>query len=101
MTTFKLKSIEHRTYTQEHNCVVRKEVDGNKILVEIDPPIPAYVYDLNEDIDLIVLAPRYEGTTLVPTISEWPCIVNMCIPKEHGNWESGPWRLLDIGEISK
>ncbi len=100
MDSFFIKSVEHRTYTQKHKCVVNKRVDINKLLVEIEPPIPSYVYNSDQDIDLMVLAPRYEDAQLVPSVSEWPCRVNMCLNKEGGNLEKGPWRLIDIGEIT-
>ena len=101
MDNFFIKSVEHRTYSQKHKCIVHKNVDDNKLLIELEPPIPSYIYDSNQDVDFIVLAPRYEDAKLVPSISEWPCIVNMCLIKENGSWEKGPWQLLDIGEITK
>jgi hypothetical protein len=102
MEDFFIKSIEHRTYHVTHECVVREVVDGNKLLVDLVQAIPMWVYDSDKDLDVVVLAPRYEGSTLTPTISEWPCIVNICLPKDSsGGWTSGPWRLLDIAEASK
>jgi len=101
MATYFLKSVEHRTYTQKYKCIVRKVVDDNKLLVELDPVIPMYVYNSGKDINLIVLAPRYEGINLTATITEWPVRVNMCLPKQSGVWDSGPWRLLDVGELTE
>ena len=100
MTRFFIKSIEHRTYYAKHECTVREIVDRNKLLVDISPPIPGWVYERPADLDRIVLASRYVNTTLVPQISEWPCIVNICVPKNGFDWECGPWTLLDIGELS-
>lgn len=100
MDSFFVKSVEHRTYTQKHKCVIHKSLDINKLLVEIEPPIPSFVYKSDQDIDFMVLAPRYEGTKLVPSISEWPSRVNMCLTGEGGSLEKGPWRLIDIGEIT-
>lgn len=101
MEKFYIRSTELRDYNEKHACFMLRVVDGNKILVNVSPPMPGYVYDRQQDIDRLVLAPRYMGTTLTPTVSEWPCLVNICLPKEDGGWENGPWRLLDIGEISR
>jgi hypothetical protein len=101
MTHFFVRSIEHRTYHAKHGCVVSGVVDGNKLLIALAPPIPDFVYNEDADLEFIVLAPRYVGVTLTPTVSEWPCVVNLCVPKEGGDWEMGPWRLLDIGELTK
>jgi hypothetical protein len=100
MDNFFIRSIEHRTYHAKHRCTVREIVDGNKLLVETSPSIPGWVYGRSTDLDRIVLAPRYVNSKLVPQISEWPCIVNICVPKEGSDWECGPWTLLDIGELS-
>lgn len=97
---FYIKSIEHRTYHVRHECVVREVVEGNKLLVDLFPVIPSWVYGSTHDLDAIILAPRYQGSSLAPEISEWPCIVNICLPKNFKDWSSGPWDLLDIGEIS-
>lgn len=101
MAQFFIKSIEHRNYHVKHGCTVRLTVDGNKLLIEVVPPIPGYVYDESQDLNMIVLAPRYVDMALTPTISEWPCTVNICLPETGGDWETGPWRLLDIGELTK
>lgn len=100
MKNLYLKSIEHRSYHVKHACITHEVVDGNKILIELNPHIPRYVYNQNADLDLVVLAPRYVGVTLTPDISELPCTVNICLPLPDGNWKTGPWRLLDIGELS-
>jgi hypothetical protein len=100
MNDFFVSSIEHRTYHAKHGCKVREAIDGNKLLVEINPPIPRWVYGKDFDLSWIVLAPRYADTTLVPQISELPCIVNMCLPKNVSEPVGAPWELLDIGELS-
>jgi hypothetical protein len=100
MTSFYLKSIEHRSYHVKHECTVREIVDGNKLLVDLDPPIPGWVYDRPADLDHVVLAPRYTNMTLTPQISEWPSIVNICVPKNGIDWTSAPWNLLDVGELT-
>jgi hypothetical protein len=101
MEKFYVRSTELRSYNVKHGCIVLEVVDRDKLLVELDPPIPSHVYGQIEDLNLIVLTARYEGTKLTPVVSEWPCKVNICLPKEGGNWKNGPWRLLDIGELTK
>lgn len=101
MAQFFIKSIELRNYHVKHGCTVLEVVDDNKLLVELAPSIPGSVYNQVDDIKTIVLAPRYTGMTLTPVISEWPCTVNICLPKEGGDWKAGPWRLLDIGELTE
>jgi hypothetical protein len=76
-----------------------KTVDGNKILIKLIPPIQGYLYGQNKDVETLVLAPRFEGSLLVPEISEWPCRVYMCMPEKDGSWENGPYRIIDWGII--
>jgi hypothetical protein len=101
MNSFYLKSIEHRSYHVKHKCIVREVVDGNKLLVDLGPAIPGWVYGKPTDLDRVVLAPRYTMMTLTPQISEWPSVVNICVPKNGIDWTSGPWNLLDIGELTE
>lgn len=101
MDSFYLRSIELRDYAKKHLCSVEEVVDKNKLLVAVSPPIPGHIYMQSADLSALVLAPRYLDASLTPAISEWPCIVNICIPKVLGEWKHGPWRLLDIGEISR
>ena len=100
---FALTSTETRFDKIGHRCKferpIIKENDYPKILVSIDPPIPAYFYNrLNKDLSSAVLAPRLEGSSVYPEISN-PCFVYVCIPKEGGSWDSGPWEILDWAEI--
>jgi len=101
--TFTINSTETVHENTIHRCTfvkaILKEGDFPKILVSIAPPIPKYFYQLlNEDLDLLVLAPRLQGSLVYPEISD-PCYVYMCIPKKGGSWENGPWDILDWGEI--
>lgn len=100
---FEIYSTELRTYHARHGCVVReviRSVDSpDKLLVSLIPPIPRLVYGTGEDLDELVLAPRFEGSSLVPVVTEWPCDVYMCVPNTGGNWQTGPYRILDWGRI--
>lgn len=98
MTVFFLRSIELRE-SKRVVCTVLNVVDSNKLLVSICPTFPAGLYGQEGELDKLVLAPRYVGTSLHPEISEWPCVVNVCIPEDASNWDAGPWRLLDIAEL--
>jgi hypothetical protein len=105
MQTFFLRSTELRNYRDWHKCVVidvvQPAVHPQKIMVTVDPPIPGHLYSLSEDIRRLVLAPRHEGLTLTPQVSEWPAHVYMCLPKEGGDWREGPFRVLDWGVVSQ
>lgn len=103
--SFTVRAMELRDYSAKHLCTVLEVVGGEpgreKLLVEVDPPIPGYVYDRPDDLDMIVVTPRHEGTSLLPEVSEWPCRVHMCIPEATGSWNKGPFRILDWGIIEK
>lgn len=113
MTHFFLHLIELRDYDTAHKCVVIEVVDRHKLLVELDPPIEDFIYKRFEpyrpedvlrrvdDLHRVVLAPRNQGSSLTPAVSEWPCRVNILIPEADGDLQSGPWSLHDIGEITK
>ncbi len=97
---FSITSTEHRSYKQEHKCVVISQID-NKLLIRLENPIPSFVYSTDKDIELFLLSPRYVDQILVPEPSELPCRVNACLPMENKEWENGPWRTIDIWELSK
>lgn len=93
------RSIDHRDYNVKHECSVSGVIDNGTIIVEAKVPIPQWVYDSPGDMSRIVLATRYADDTLTPEVSRWPCIVNVCVP-EFDNWMHGPWRVLDIAELT-
>jgi hypothetical protein len=74
---------------------------ADKILVSVDPPVAKQTYGSATELRQFVLAPRHEGASLYPDVSEWPCYVHMCVPKEDGDWEHGPLRILDWGMIER
>jgi hypothetical protein len=86
-------------------CVVLRPVDEestpSKILVRVDPAVPGYLYGITTNLDQFVLAPRHEGASVYPEVSEWPCHVHLCLPKEGGTWERGPYRIADWGVIER
>jgi hypothetical protein len=49
----------------------------------------------------VVLSPRHKGAMLYPEVSEWPCDVQICLPKEGGDFERGPYRIADWGVIAQ
>ncbi len=100
---FTINSTETTYEKVHHSCTFEKPIlksgDHPKILASINPPIPMHFYGrLESDLDMIVLAPRLQGCTVYPNISE-PCYAYMCIPKEGGDWSDGPWEILDWVEI--
>ena len=101
MNTFFMRSIELRDYAHKHRCLAMEVLDGTKLLVKLEPPIPAHVYDQASDLSQCVLMPRYQDEQLVPTITEWPFTANLCVPKTVGDWRVGPWQILDIVELTR
>lgn len=101
---FTLRSTELREAWTRTCEVLRLVDDGSKpkkILVRVDPPVPGYLYGSTEDLDRFVLAPRHRGASIYPKVSEWPCHVHVCLPKEGGTWDRGPYRIADWGLIER
>lgn len=93
---FLWKSAELRDYNVEHVCVVLERCDEARVLVAVSPPIPGYLYNEVEDVELMALSPRYTESTLIP-LSESPLTVNVWLPK--GELSEGEFRLADIGKV--
>jgi hypothetical protein len=104
VTSFTLRSTELRE-PWIRTCHFLRHVDEgavpDKILVRVDLPVPGYLYGSATDLDHFVLAPRHSGASLYPDVSEWPCHVHVCVPKEHGTWDSGPYRIADWGLMER
>ncbi|MGD9739671.1 MAG: hypothetical protein AB7O56_14855 [Bauldia sp.] len=104
---FTIKSTENYHHDRKHRCIPIETVDRNKLLVRLDPPLPASAYrnvlgePIVKDMDRLVLAPRYVGDALTPVPRELPIVVNMCRPKPEGTWTAGPWCILDIGLLEE
>lgn len=57
-------------------------------VVRLSPPIPRRVWNLEgTDIELVVLANRHAGETVVP-VSSWPLCVHMLVPHSEINMAS-------------
>jgi hypothetical protein len=103
-TRFILRSTELRQPLVRECGFPQRVDDGGvpeKIFVMVEPPIPGSLYGSTRDLDRVVLAPRHKGAVLYPEVSEWPCHVHICVPKEGGDWERGPFRIADWGVIEK
>jgi hypothetical protein len=101
---FTLKSTELRSAPELHCESAGVVPDGAlhpRIYVLVNPPVPAHVYDTPNDLDTLVLAPRHKGSSLYPSVSEWPCYVYVCLPSKTGDWKAGPFDILDWAVISK
>jgi hypothetical protein len=72
-----------------------------KVLVVVDPPFRGHLYERRDDVSQLVLAPRFEGSAIVPRISEWPLRVYMLVPKKGGTWNAGPFDILDWGILER
>jgi hypothetical protein len=101
MDPFYLKSTELRDYATAHRCIPRGVVQDSNLLVDLEPPLPATVYELPADLERAMLAPRYVEDHLLPELSTWPLMANLCIPKTPGDWINGPWQILDIVELTQ
>lgn len=102
VNNFTLRSTELRQ-PLVRSCEFLRRVDEgalpDKILVRVDQSVPGYLYGSVEDLDRFVLAPRHKGASIYPDVSEWPCHVHICLPKEGGTWDRGPYRIADWGVI--
>ena len=106
-TQFLLTSTELREPYEPRTCRVvrrlRNEVRDDLALVEIEPPLPAHVYDSARDLDHLILGAKHEGRTLFP-VSEWPLYVYICGMK-NGQAPQGEqiysmdFSILDWGRI--
>ena len=104
---FYIVSTELREPYEPRSCRIvkrlRSEIRDDLALVEIDPPLPRHIYDTREDVQWVILAARYQGTTLFP-VSEWPLAVYICRWKgdekpESDTLLSTDLSIVDWGEI--
>jgi hypothetical protein len=49
------------------------------LLIKCEPPIGGKRFNIDEDMDLLIVAARHQGTSLFP-ISEWPVYVRVARP---------------------
>jgi len=97
---FNYVSIELRGYEVLHACDVMARVDETKVIVSLTPALSKEIYKLKEDLKFAVLSPRYEGVNFFPSWFQKTMTVNLLIADADGTLENGPWRILDIGDIS-
>ena len=88
METYFLSSLESSRFTETRTCVFRKRMrfptGKDAVLVEISPPVIGPDFGLGDnEIDLLVLANRYEGATLFP-IDKFPCHIFITRPLVEG-----------------
>lgn len=80
---FYLASAESRPTLAPRKCLIEERLVAEErrddyLRVRIEPPIIGQPYGLGDkDIEDVVLATRYSGTTLHP-VSEWPMTVFVC-----------------------
>lgn len=95
-------------YTPRECRVIRRlrsELRDDLALVELEPPLPANVYNTPEDLRQVILAARHEGTSLFP-VTEWPLPVYICAlrsktPPEEDTINSADLTIFDWGEVRK
>jgi hypothetical protein len=104
-----LASTELRNPYEPRECRVikrlRSELRDDLALVELEPPLPASVYDTPEDLGQVILAARHQGSSLFP-VTEWPLPVYICVLKhktvpKSDALDSADIAILDWGEVRK
>jgi len=73
------------------------------MLIKIEPPLPFYLLNTQNDVSEVIIATRFEGDTLFP-ISNLPLSVYVCDfaserITEDGFINSDNLRIIDWGEI--
>jgi len=100
-----IQSEENKSYCKEHLAqfvqAFFSDKEPTRILVKLENPIPAGVYNLKEDIQQLILSPHFQGHTIYPLIEPYPGHVYMAIPKEDGTWEEGPYDIIDWGILNQ
>lgn len=100
MSSFLLHSQES-LHSEPHHWRRLRAAGTERIIVAIEPPIPRSAYAVSGDIDQALLAPRYAGDRIDPEISTWPFTANLYLPAEGGDWTVGPWRLMDVVQLTR
>jgi len=83
----------------EYRCNFEPVLNESSLVVDLDPPLRLDPLAAKELYSTVKLTPRFRGDALVPNLSAEPVIVNVTVPAEGGTGDSGPWRLLIIGEL--
>ncbi len=109
MSDFYLVSTEIKYPYVPRACLVVKrvssEVYDKMALVELSDPLPPEVYNTENALKYLILAPRFENSSLFP-VSEWPLSVYICAYPELSSMifekiDSEKLKILDYGEIKK
>lgn len=94
----RLSSTEHRHYHEHHRgtvvAVLRRSALPPLLKIELDVPIPLWVYGLAEDLQEVYVAPRHEGDTTEQS-DAWPIPVYLCVPRSPLQSRADQWRMLD------
>ena len=103
---FNLKLLDRRDYSTVHTFELTKVMDGGKLLGIISPAFPRHLFKesyLTGDLDVVVLSSRHEGYEIYPHQTEVPSYVNILLPKKGGDWDNGPFQIIDCGllEVQK
>ena len=84
-----LSSLESYRFEPVRECrlvrMIQFDTGKQCALVTLHPGVPGQEFDVSGDLDLFVIATRFEGTTLSPIV-EFPCFVFIGLPSE--NWET-------------
>jgi len=82
--TYYLSSLDSARFEPVRECTVRRHMPTESgkaaLIVDLNPPVPGQDFDRAGDISTVVLAARFEGSTVAP-IDEFPCFVHIAIPR--------------------
>lgn len=97
--TVYLSSLESARFEPVRECRILAPLtfDTGKLAVRVTlrPSIPGQDFNRVEDVETVVLAPRFEGASVAP-IDEFPCFVFIAIPREGLEALSSPIRSDDL-----
>ncbi len=95
--TLFLSSLESTRFEPVRKCRLGEVLtfDTGKVAVRatLDPPVPGQDFGRKQDVDAVVLTPRFEGASIAP-VDEFPCFVFIALP--HVEALNSPIRSDDL-----
>jgi hypothetical protein len=96
-----LSSLESTRFETVRQCriidVLNFDTGKSAAVARIEPPVIGQDFNRSADVDVVILAPRHEGSSIDP-VSEFPCFVFIAISKEEHRLQS-PIRSDDLEVI--
>jgi hypothetical protein len=98
-----LSSLESIRFEPVRECRILESLtfDTGKVavLAALRPPVPGQDVDRTEDLDEVVLTPRFEGASVAP-IDQFPCFVFITVPRQALGTLTSPIRKDDLEIIA-